>query len=234
MKRERIKKTIHRHDRLIGAVVLIAGTVLFLGLAYGIGRPLLELASSTDSLREYLQTYGPFGFLAFFLIQFLQGFLPVPLELTAIAGGYIFGPVFATLLTLLSIIASTAAIFFFTRAFGTRLLQLFFPRSQQKLMRLLSSDRRRGMITWIVFLVPGLPKRLFVFSAGLVPQSFGKFLLVSTVARMPSILACTFGGHALGEQNYGFAGIILAVVVVFSVAGLLLYRRLNAKKEQKK
>jgi len=90
----------------------------------------------------------------------------------------------------------------------------------------------RTALTFFIFLIPGMPKRMFVFSAGLVPQNFSKFLVVSTLARAPAIIACSFGGHALGSGDYSQAVTIFVVTGVLSVTGILLYKYFTNKKQK--
>lgn len=214
-------------DRLLGGAVLLAGTALFIWFTVILCRPLLVLVSNPGRFEGFIRSQGAMGRAAFLGIQILQGFLPIPLELTTIAGGYTFGRVQGSLLTLCSVVISTTMIFYFTKIFGHRLINLFFTPAQQKHILHLRSAKTRSTLYWIVFLIPGTPKRLFVFSAGLIPQDFGRFLLISTLARVPSLLACSFGGWALFSGNYFQAAVLLAVIGVLSVAGVLLYRAIT-------
>lgn len=219
-------------DKLLGTVILIAVTALFLWFSVLLCRPIFLLASSPDQFENFIREQGAMGRFAFLGIQILQGFLPIPLELTAVAGGYAFGRVQGTLLTICATMISTTAIFYFTRIFGHRVMNLFFTRTQQRHAKYFHDERVRTTVTWIVFLIPGTPKRIFVFSAGLVPQKFGNFLVISTLARIPSLLACSFGGQALGTGNYGQATAIFVVVGLLSIAGVAAYQILSEKRSR--
>lgn len=216
-------------DRLLGGAVLLAVTALFIWFTVILCRPLLTLASDPGRFESFIRSQGAMGRAAFLGIQILQGFLPIPLELTTIAGGYAFGRVQGSLLTLCSVVVSTTMIFYFTKIFGHRLINLFFTPAQQKHILHFRSAKARSTLYWIVFLIPGTPKRLFVFSAGLIPQDFGRFLLISTLARVPSLLACSFGGWALFSGNYFQAAVLLAAIGILSVAGVLLYRAITGR-----
>ncbi len=219
-------------DKLLGTGILIIGTALFLWFSVLLCKPIFLLASSPAQLERFIQEQGPMGRFAFLGIQIMQGFLPIPLELTAAAGGYVFGRLQGTLLTVGSVLISTTAIFYFTRMFGRRVVNLFFTPAQQQHVKYLHDDKIRNTLTWVVFLIPGTPKRIFIFSAGLVPQRFGRFLLISTLARAPALLACSFGGHALGTGDYGQAAAIFAVVGVLSIAGAATYRAVAGKRHR--
>ncbi len=214
-----------RRRNILGWLILAAGTALLLLLAALLCRPLARLAADPQRLKALVRAQGRFGYLAFLGIEILQGFLPIPLELTAVAGGYIFGRAAGFLLSLCSVPISSAAIFLFTRLFGHRLVDFFVTPAHQSRARWFRSERARGLVTFFVFLIPGTPKRLFVFTAGLAPQSLWRFLLISTAARVPALLACSFGGGALGTGNYSLAAFLLTLFCVLAAAGFLFYRK---------
>jgi uncharacterized membrane protein YdjX (TVP38/TMEM64 family) len=219
-------------DKILGAGILIALTALFFWLTVIVCQPLFILASSPHKLERFIQEQGTLGRAAFLGIQILQGFLPIPLELTAVAGGFAFGRAQGTALTLCATMISTTAIFYFTRIFGHRLIDLFFTPAQQRGVKYLRDERVRSTLTWLVFLIPGTPKRIFVFSAGLVPQNFRKFLVISTLARIPALVACSFGGYALGNGNYAQAAAIFLVIGLAGVAGVAVYRMFTKKRRR--
>lgn len=218
-----------RRDRLLGTAILIAGFALFVWITAALCRPLLALVSNPEKMADFMEGQGAWGRVSFLGIQILQGFLPIPLELTAVAGGYAFGQVQGLVITLCAVMISTTAIFYFTKVFGRKLLNLFFSPAQQKKVLFFREEKNRDALTLVLFLIPGTPKRLFVFSAGLFPQNFGQFLLISTAARIPALLACSSGGNALGSGNYGQAIVIFVVLAAVSLAGSLLYKKITKK-----
>ena len=220
-------------QKLLVFLILTAITAAFLALTALLGGPLLALASDPDKLRSFVESWGMWSRLAFLSVQVLQGFLPIPLELTAVAGGYIFGPVEGALITLSSAVISTSLIFYAAKLCGHRFVNLFFPPERREKMRYFRDPKLRSLLCWIFFLIPGTPKRLFVFTAGLSPQPFGRFLLISTVARVPAVLACTFGGHALGQEEYETAVALLLAVLALGGGGFFVYRKFTKRKKRK-
>ena len=216
-------------DRILGTGILISAVALFLWLTVLLCRPILMLAADPKKMAEFMRGQGAMGRVAFLGIQILQGFLPIPLELTAVAGGYAFGRLPGLLLTLCAVMLSTTVIFYFTKIFGHKLLNLFFSPAQQQKVTYFRNEKTRDMLTWVLFLIPGTPKRIFVFSAGLFPQNFGQFLLISTLARVPALLACSFGGQALGNGDYGQAAAIFITVGVLGAAGYAAYKIFTKK-----
>jgi uncharacterized membrane protein YdjX (TVP38/TMEM64 family) len=223
------RRARHR-ETLLGLLILAAGIALFVFLTVVLCRPIAALLSDPGRLRVTVQSQGFFGILLFFGLEVLQGFLPIPLELTTVAAGYVFGPLGGFLLTTVSVLCSTALVFYFSKLFGERFFLFLFPQGRSPWI--LRDEKARGWATWIVFLVPGLPKRLFIFSAALVPQNFSRFLMISTVARVPALLVCSFGGHALGSGDYGKAVFLLCIVAVPAAVAFLIYRAATRRKNK--
>lgn len=227
-----VEKTSLR-DKLLGVAILFGSSALFLWLTVLVCKPLVSLVEDPASMRSLLAAHWFMGRLAFLGIQVLQGILPVPLELTTVAGGYVFGRLQGCLLTLCSTVISTAVIFIFTRLFGHRLADLFFTPARQRAVRYFRDEKMRDMTTLAVFLIPGTPKRLIVFSAGLTPQKFGRFLAISTLARLPSLLACSYGGDAIGDGNYFGAVAVFFATGAVAALSLLFYRSVTRGKKEK-
>lgn len=216
-------------DKILGFVILFIIFTVFLCLLIFMCRRFLLFAANPQEFQNFIIKHGALGRAAFLGIQILQGFLPIPLEITAVAGGCAFGSVQGCIITICSVIISTTIIFYSTKIFGTKLYRLFFNSAEQMGVKLIRRPKFRDALYWIVFLIPGTPKRIFVYTAGLVPQRFLKFLFISTAARIPSFLACSFGGFALSNGSYGAAAAALGIIFIFSVGGILLYRYISNK-----
>ena len=54
-------------------------------------------------------------------------------------------------------------------------------------------------------------------------------LLITSIARIPSVITSTIGGNALGIQDYQFAIIAFIFTIVVSVTGILIYRHMSKR-----
>ena len=108
-----------------------------------------------------------------------------------------------------------------------------FPREKLEKLKFLQSSPKRDALFWLIFTVPGTPKDLLCYFAGLTDLSWGKWLLLCTVGRLPSVLTSTIGGSALGVKDYQFAILVFAVTLAVSGVGLLIYRAICRRHERK-
>ena len=54
----------------------------------------------------------------------------------------------------------------------------------------------------------------------------GKFLILTLIARIPSVLSSTVGGHLLGAEKYWGAVILYGVTGILSLTGIVIYNRI--------
>ena len=216
-----------------GAVVIF---ILFSAAVFWfVGRPMIRFARQPELFRAWVEQLGVWGKLAYVGMVLLQVLVAVsPGEPLEICGGYAFGALWGTVLCLLGALLGSVAVFAFVRRFGQPLVEVFFPREKLESLRFLHSSPRRDALLWLIFTVPGTPKDLLCYFAGLTDLSWGKWLLISSVGRIPSIVTSTIGGDALGVQNYQFALIAFAVTLAISGVGLLIYRAVCRRHENEK
>ena len=199
-------------------ILLLAGLVTWIVWRW--------LASfSQEDFRDYIRSFGVWGCLVMFGLQGLQVFLAlIPGELVETAAGYAFGPLWGTALCYGGVAAASALVFALTRRFGIRLVEVFVSREQIRQLRFLKTERRRDIFLFLLFFIPGTPKDLLTYFAGLTDIRFGRFLGITLIARIPSVVSSTFGGHLLGEGKLWGALLLYGITGAVSLAGLAVYR----------
>ena len=73
----------------------------------------------------------------------------------------------------------------------------------------------------ILFLIPGTPKDILVYIAGLLPIKPLRFILISTFVRFPSIISSTIAGSNLVEGNWQFS--IMVYAITFAIVGIIIF-----------
>ena len=108
-----------------------------------------------------------------------------------------------------------------------------YPREKLDSLPILSDPKKRNVFTALIFLIPGTPKDLVTYIVGLTNMSIPLYLLLSTFARLPSIIISTIGGNALGNNRFVRALIAFIVSAVVSLIGYLIYNRISQKHKKK-
>lgn len=217
----------------LGVAVIVAAIAVMLLILALVGVPLLHFASQPERFRAWVDSHGFVGRLAYIGMVFLQVMVAIlPGEPFEIAGGYAFGAVEGTLLCLLASTLGSICVFLLVRRFGQRLVEVFFSREKLRSIRFLKATPRRDLLFLIIFMLPGTPKDLLCFFAGLTDIRFGVWLVICSLGRLPAIISSTVGGDALGTKNYRGAILVFVVTLLISGAGLLIYDRLCRRRAQ--
>lgn len=231
----RLKCTRPPEDRRRRVIAVVGVAVFVLAMAAVCllaGKPMLNLLSNPDRFRAWVDERGLWGRMAFvgmMSVQIIAAMIPgEPLE---IAAGYAFGAVEGTALCLLGALLGGAAVFLAVRRFGRRAVEAFFPADKIDSLPIFRNGRRLEGWLFVVFLFPGTPKDLLTYCAGLTHMRLGRWLAISVVGRIPSVITSTIGGDALGAGGYGFAALVFGVTLLLCGVGLVIYRRMNAREE---
>lgn len=212
---------------IAGVAAFLLVSVLFIIFA---GKPIVRFASEPEQFREWVSDYGALGMLAYVGMVFLQTFFAVipgePFELVA---GYAFGAVPGMLLCIAGEVLGSIAVFYFVRVFGMKVVEVFFSKEKISELKFLKETEKRDIVFFLIFMLPGSPKDLLCYFAGLTNIRFGTWLIISSVGRIPSVVTSTVGANALNEGNYGFAIAVFAATLAISGAGLLIYKAVCKK-----
>ena len=188
---------------------------------------------SQDDFRDYVQSFGILGPLVVLGLQILQVFIAlIPGELLETAAGYAFGPWVGTAICYVGVGLASSLIFALTRRYGVKLVEIFVARERINELRFLNTERKRNNLIFLLYFIPGTPKDLLTYFVGLTDIKLSQFLILSMIARIPSVISSTFGGHLLGEERYTGAIILYGVTGVVSAIGLLGYNMYLKKKQQ--
>lgn len=210
---------------------IAAFVALSIFLLLAVGRPMLRFIQDPGGFRAWVDGHGVWGRIAFVGMMFFQVVVAIiPGEPLEIAAGYAFGFWEGTLLCQIGIFLGSLTVFLFVRNWGIRVVEVFFPREKiQKILssKLLRDRKKRDALTFILMFIPGTPKDILTYCAGLTDMPLGTWLLISTIARIPSVVTSTIGGNALGLQDYWFALAVFGVTLALSLGGWLLYRRMD-------
>lgn len=186
------------------------------------GKDILKIFSDPENIKSYIESKGSRGALIYIALQILQIVIAViPGEPIQIAGGYIFGTFKGFLYAEIGIMAGSAIAFFIARKFGIPIIRLFV--SEKKLMQYKEKlESKKGLaITFLLCLIPGIPKDIIVYASGLTPISYRLFFFIYFTARLPAILAASYMGAALGKENYGVFAVLVAGAVVLLILGYI-------------
>lgn len=208
--------------------ILILITVLF-------GDTLIDMVKDPDDFRKRTDSMGILGRLLFVLLTALQVVLAVlPGQIFTLAGGYCFGVLWGTILTMVGTLIGSAIAFLLSRFLGLRAVTSFYPEEKLQNLSFLRESKKQDLFTLIVFLIPGIPKDMVTYFMGLTQMKLPKFLILSMLGRFPATLITVLGGAAIQTQNIALIIVSITLIAILLLIGSCCYeKRRSLEKENK-
>lgn len=219
-----------RKRRVIAALGIAAFAAMMIILFFVAGKPMGEFFSKPEALRDWVQASGWVSRVAFVGMMAFQIVVAViPGEPLEIGAGVAFGVWEGTLLCILGAGLGGVLVFVMVRKLGVKAAEAFFSREKIDSFRFIQNPDKMRFWMWLMFLMPGTPKDILTYIAGLTKIRLSTWLLITTLGRIPSVITSTIGGNALGEQSYALAAAVFAGTLLLAGAGLLVYRHIRRR-----
>ena len=239
MKTKRIKLlSSDKNERRLQLTAIISGSIFLLLLAVcymNFSGELMAFVSDADSFKRWLNSYGSMGKVIFVFVRALQTVIKIiPAEPLEIGSGYAFGTFGGLFYCMLGTEIGSLVIIFVTKLFGMRAVKLFVSKEKINSLSFLKDKDKLSLSLFIIYLIPGTPKDIITYLVGVTNYNIWKFLLLTGVARIPSIITSTLCGEALGEKNYFLSVAVFVLTAILGIIGVKLYTEFQKKTEAQK
>lgn len=179
-----------------------------------------KLVSNPQKFRSFLLSYGGISVLIFILFQILQVVIAViPGEVMQLAGGYVYGTFLGALYSSFGILLGSVIVFYLVRILGFSVIKMFVSQKSIEKFDFLMNSKKSEMAMFILFLIPGLPKDMLTYIAGLTPIKPRKFFILTTAARFPALFVSSYVGCSLQNKQYTEVIIISVLAVIIFIIG---------------
>lgn len=180
----------------------------------------LKEPESQEKFKNHIQNLGWKGWFTVLTIQVLQIFIAIiPGEIVEILSGVLYGALGGLFICLVGLIIGSTSIYFTVKFFANKYILKY--KEKLKNYSFLNNPKKINIYIFILFLIPGLPKDIFIYLIPFLPIKFATFLLISSIARIPSILSSTIVGGSLIKGNYITSVIVFIIFLVLGVLGIL-------------
>ena len=196
-------------------VILVLLGALIIG-AY-LNRDLLQI----ETLQQWVENAGSFGWIAFVLIYIGATVLFLPASLLTLLGGFLFGPIIGTILNLAGASIGASIAFLIARFTDGGWIRSKAGNKIGSLMDKVDEEGWRAVA--FVRLVPLFPFSLLNYVLGLSKIPFVQYVITSIICMAPASAAYTFFGHTFGLAfssddapfiPYLIAGLVLIAVMI--------------------
>lgn len=216
------EKLKEKKYKILKIILLIAFIILMISIITKIIPYFNQLSSSEgrEILKAEIKDLGIYGVLVIIGLMIAQiFFLFLPGEPVEILAGMCYGNIGGLLVIYLGAFISSCLIMFLIRKLGRNFIYTFV--SKEKIEKMENSkifkSKKLEVILMLLFALPGTPKDLITYIGAFLPIKPLRFILISTLARFPSIITSTIVGNNLLEGNWLFIGSVYLITFIVSV-----------------
>jgi uncharacterized membrane protein YdjX (TVP38/TMEM64 family) len=205
-------------------IFIVVGVPLLILFRYP---ELLNEFTSFESVNALIERSGGFLLPLFAGLQVFQVIVSIiPAQAVQIAAGYAYNFWIAYLVCVVGLCVGTVATYFIAKLLGRDAMHLLF--GEERIGRFVDklNSKKAYILLFIIFLIPGIPKDLFAYAAGISQMNAFAFFLISVVARTPALMASIlFGGMIRSGSHVGMIILALALATL-CVLGLKFHNKL--------
>ena len=185
---------------------------------------LIDLVKSPRTLMNSIAGYKAFSVPIYIGANILQVVCSLPGQVFHLAGGYLFGFWLGLLLSFVGVTIGAACAYFIASKLGhDAVFTLFGEKKVTQLLEQLNS--KKGIIVLFVgYLIPGMPKDLINYVAGLSGIKFRPYIILCMCGRLPGMMASLIIGNQVFDGQYTSA-VIIAACVLAACAAALIFRK---------
>lgn len=223
----------NKAKKLINAIVVMLILLFLIYLTIQL-LPIFTGLSTHQGRIEFRNEIDGLGIKGVFLIIGLmvaQIFLPIlPGEPVELLAGMCFGAINGMIIIIFGAVLSATIINFGVKFLGRKFIYTFVKKEKLDKIennKIFANEKKLDIIIFLLFFIPGTPKDIFIYIGALLPIKPWKFILISSFARIPSIISSTIAGANLVDGRW--TTIVAVYVITFSLSGILIY--ILSKKE---
>lgn len=222
------KKKLKRYIAILKLIILALIIIGLSVIVYLFAPEFVIIFQNIDKAKEYLLKYEAASILIFMLLQIIQIVISVlPGQVLQFAAGYVYGFPFGILWSLIGIGLGTIITFYLAKFLGKDAMHVIFGEEKiTKFINVLNSKKAYTVI-FVLFLIPGIPKDLISYAAGVSEIKLKPFLILSIVGRSPALIATIAMSRLLYNGSYISLGIFIFIVVVLFILGIWKHKHLT-------
>ncbi|MFQ8603069.1 MAG: TVP38/TMEM64 family protein [Anaerovoracaceae bacterium] len=231
MKRER-KESLRKKFKIFSAIfklliflIILVGIPLYI---YFFHYDLISRFSSMENVEALFAQYKTQSVFIYLLAQILQIVICIiPGQWLQFAAGYMYGFWPGYLFSLIGAFLGSVLTYYIARFLGHDAMHLIFGEEKIKKMLKHLNSKKAVVLVFLIFLIPGVPKDLCNYVAGLSQMKLKPFLIVSLIGRTPGMMGSLLIGRQVGVGGYTSAIIIACIAVILFVLCIIFRKQLN-------
>lgn len=221
-----MKKTYKYISLIAFAIAMIVITIIAI--------PLIQSVKEPEEFKAFIGKFGAFGIVVMFLIQVAQIIVAlIPGEVIEFMAGCMYGWIGGLMLCLAGIALGQVLIFKMVKKFGKEFVEAAAGSKAMEKFKFLNDEKKLKATIFLLFFIPGTPKDLITYAVPFTSIKLRDFILLTLVARIPSVVSSTYAGDAFVKSDYRTLLIAYGLILIVSAIGLGVYKIYEKKKTTK-
>lgn len=219
-----MKQKVFAVIKLLVLLVLIIGIPAYI---YFFHHDIIEQFASVRDVEALFREYRSQSILLYIGCQIVQILVCIiPGQALQFAAGYMYGFWLGYLLSVAGALLGTVITYYVAKLLGRDAMHMLF--NEEKLTDMLNriNSKRGVMAVFLIYLIPGLPKDLCTYAAGISNMKLKPFLILSLIGRSPGMMGSLLIGHQILKGGYILAIVIGATAVTLFALGLIFRKPL--------
>lgn len=185
--------------------------------------------AARDALKDRILSFGVWGWLVFASLQMFQiVFAIIPGEPIEVIGGLLYGPWGGLFACMLGSLAGTVLVYYLVKLLGSSFINRMVNVEKTEKLKFLHNNKKLNIIVFILFFIPGTPKDILTYFIPLTEIKPLHYFIITTIARIPSIITSTFAGSAIDQGEWVTMILIFAITGAVALLGIIFYDKILA------
>lgn len=206
---------------LLGIILLLIPIILY----FTYRNTLFNTEYLRNDLITHLSAHKYIAVLALIILQAIQVIICIlPGQPIQFAASYLFGIYIGYAISIIGAILGAFIAFYLAKWLGRDAVKMIFGEDKVENYRHKINSGKGLSIVLLIYLIPGFPKDLVGYVAGISKMRLLPFLVISSIGRTPGMLGSLFVGYYYQDKNWT-AIIILSIICLIILAICLIKRK---------
>ncbi len=182
---------------------------------------------TASNLRDFLLSFGFVKGAILYIVIYtfsLRPFIPIPPTLYTLAGGFTFGPVWGTILTVTGATLNASVSFLLARSLGKDFVDRISRGKLDRINEILKENSFKSLL--IIRTSPiGPPFDLVSYASGVLRVSFWDYFFATLIGIIPATAVYSYFGGSINKGGWAILVGFFLVVVIAVILPWFLKRR---------
>lgn len=195
--------------KILLLIFIVVGIPLYI---YVFHRDIISGFKSFEDIVAFLEKYETESIPIYIGLQIIQVVVSVlPGQVFQLAAGYMYTFIPALFYAILGAAVGTIISFGLARVLGRDFVHMFFGEEKTHYYMERLNSKKAYMLVFLLYAIPGIPKDMISYVAGISEMKFRPFVILSAVGRLPGMMGSIMIGSMWYRENY-IGMVVLAII----------------------